>query len=424
MTFGRLVRWAFSAAVLVAVALAAVIAVTLLGGKSGGPVQVVKVSAEVIARGKYLAEASDCAACHSAPGGAPYAGGLAMPSGFGTIYATNITPDPDNGIGRWSADDFWQALHDGTRRDGQPLYPAMPYTSYRGMTRADSDAIYAYLMQLKPMKVPNIRTALDFPYNIRLGMMGWNLLFLSDTLPATSTGSSAAWQRGRYLVDVLGHCGECHTPRGIVGQMELSRSLTGFALGRVAAPDITPTGLAARGWTGAALRTYLGRGVAAPGSAFADMHQVVMLSTRNLTPNDLGAMTTYLLGDSPPPPAPLPSPLPLPSGDPATPNSAGRGTYVALCAGCHGLEGRGVPNTVVALVGNSTLRQADPRNLIVATLDGIAAENFPHRGSLQAMPGFADKLSDEQAAALVNYLRATWGGQKPDVTAAAVRALR
>ena len=115
--------------------------------------------AELVARGKYLAEAADCAACHSAPGGAPFAGGLAMQSGFGTIYATNITPDPDDGIGRWSADDFWRALHDGIRRDGQQLYPAMPYTSYRGMTRADADAIYAYVMQLRPMKVPNRRTA-------------------------------------------------------------------------------------------------------------------------------------------------------------------------------------------------------------------------------------------------------------------------
>ena len=190
MSFRRLADGLPSPLVLAAVALAAVVAVKLLGGKTGGPLQVVSAPAEVVARGKYLAEAADCAACHSAPGGAPFAGGLAMQSGFGTIYATNITPDPDNGIGRWSADDFWQALHDGTRRDGQPLYPAMPYTSYRGMTRADADAIYAYLMQLRPMKVANRRTQLDFPYDIRLGMMGWNLLFLTDSLPATSTGSS------------------------------------------------------------------------------------------------------------------------------------------------------------------------------------------------------------------------------------------
>ena len=422
MTFRRLVKLVTVAVVLAAVAVSAFVVIRLLDGKTGGAVQVVNAPAELVARGKYLAEAADCAACHSAPGGAPYAGGLAMQSGFGTIYATNITPDPDNGIGRWSADDFWRALHDGIRRDGQQLYPAMPYTSYRGMTRADADAIYAYVMQLRPMKVANRRTQLDFPYDIRLGMIGWNLLFLTDSVPAASTGSSAAWQRGRYLANVLGHCGECHTPRGMLGQMELSKPLTGFALGRVAAPDITPAGLASRGWTAESLRTYLGRGIAGPASAFSDMHQVIVLSTRNLTVEDNDAMVTFLLGDWPPPA------VPLPTADPAVLEVAasgpGRTDYVALCAGCHGLEGNGLPNTVVALRNNSTLRLADPRNLLVAMLDGIGPENFPHRASLQAMPGFADKLSDQQAAALANYLRIVWGGQKPDVTAAAVRALR
>ncbi|MEA2967145.1 MAG: hypothetical protein QOE78_406, partial [Alphaproteobacteria bacterium] len=307
MILRRVGRWAFigAAVILVAgIAAAAFAMKNLLSGKTGGPVQVVRAPAEVVARGKYLAEAADCAACHSAPDGAPFAGGLPMQTGFGTIYATNITPDPDHGLGRWSAEDFWRALHDGVRRDGQQLYPAMPYTSYRGITRADADAIYAYIMQLRPMKVENHRTELKFPFNIRLGMLGWNLLFLHDSLPAVSAGSSPAWQRGRYLVNVLGHCGECHTPRGIVGEMEISRSLTGFALGRVAAPDITPAGLAFRGWTAAGLRAYLGRGLARQGSAFSDMHPVIMLSTRNLTAEDLAAVATYLLGDNPPPPAP------------------------------------------------------------------------------------------------------------------------
>jgi mono/diheme cytochrome c family protein len=344
-----------------------------------------------------------------------------MPSGFGSIYATNITPDPDEGIGRWSAEDFWRALHDGIRRDGQQLYPAMPYTSYRGMTRADADAIYAYVMQLLPMKVANRRTELHFPFNIRLGMLGWNVLFLHDSLPAVSAGSSSAWQRGRYLVNVLGHCGECHTPRGIAGEMELSRALTGFALSRVAAPDITPAGLASRGWTSAGLRAYLGRGLARQGSAFGDMHPVIMLSTRNLTAEDLEAVATYLLGDNPPPAAPLPATAATES---AAASEVGRTSYVALCAGCHGLDGNGMPNTVVAMRNNSTLRLADPRNLIVAMLDGIGAANFPRHASMQAMPGFSDKLSDAEAAALANYLRVTWGGQKGDVTPAAVRALR
>jgi mono/diheme cytochrome c family protein len=425
MILRRLGRWAFigAAVILVAGVAAAAFAVkNLLSGKTGGSVQVVSAPAEVVARGKYLAEAADCVACHSAPGGAPFAGGLPMQTGFGTIYATNITPDPDDGLGRWSAEDFWRALHDGIRRDGQQLYPAMPYTSYRGMTRADADAIYAYIMQLRPMKVANRRTELKFPFNIRLGMLGWNLLFPHDSLPAVSAGSSPAWQRGRYLVNVLGHCGECHTPRGVVGEMELARSLTGFALGRVAAPDITPAGLASRGWTAAGLRAYLGRGLARQGSAFGDMHPVIMLSTRNLTPEDLAAVATYLLGDNPPPPAPQPAVGPAESA--AAAKGGGRMSYVALCAGCHGLDGDGVPNTVVALRANSTLRLVDPRNLIVAMLDGIGAENFPHRASMQAMPGFSDKLSDAEAAALANYLRATWGGQKADVTPAAVRALR
>lgn len=420
MTVRRRRTFLIAAAIVIAgIAAAAFSMRNLLSGKTGGPMQVVNAPPDVVARGKYLAEAADCAACHTAPGGAPLAGGLPMPSGFGTIYATNITPDPDNGIGRWSADDFWRALHDGVRRDGQQLYPAMPYTSYRGMTRADAEAIYAYLMQVRPMKVANRRTELNFPFNIRIGMVGWNLLFLHDSLPAVSVGSSPAWQRGRYLVNVLGHCGECHTPRGILGEMELSRSFTGFALGRVAAPDITPAGLAARGWTAAALVAFLGVGLSRQGSAFSDMHPVIMLSTRNLTPTDLDAVATYLLGDSPPAPTSLAAPEAATDA-----NGAGRNSYVALCAGCHGLEGNGMPNTVVAMRNNSTLRLADPRNLIVAMLDGIGAENFPHRQSMQAMPGFADKLSDAEAAALANYLRVTWGGQKGDVTADAVRALR
>jgi mono/diheme cytochrome c family protein len=253
-------------------------------------------------------------------------------------------------------------------------------------------------------------------------MLGWNLLFLRDSLPAASAGNSPAWQRGRYLVNVLGHCGECHTPRGVLGQMQLSREFAGAALSRVAAPDITPTGLISRGWTAAGLRAFLGRGLARQGSAFGDMHQVIMLSTRNLTEDDLAAAVTFLLGDSPPETALPPATNPMEIN--AAINGAGRVSYVALCAGCHGLDGNGVPNTVVPMRNNSTLRLADPHNLVVAILDGIGSENFPGRASMQKMPGFADKLNDSDAAALANYLRVTWGGQRGNVTPAMVRALR
>lgn len=387
----------------------------LLNGKTGGPVQIANAATDVDARGKYLAEVADCAACHTAPGGAPFAGGLAMQSGFGIIYTTNITPDPEHGIGHWTADDFWLSMHDGVRRDGNQLYPAMPYTSYRGMTRDDADAVYAYLMHLRPMNVANRGLGLAFPYNIRLGMRFWNLAFLTDSIPAVSIGDSIAWQRGRYVVNVLGHCGECHTPRGMVGEMLLSRPLTGFALGRVAAPDITPAGLASRGWTTETLSAFLAHGLSRQGSAFSDMHPVVMLSTRHLTPTDLHAAVTYLLGDVPPAVTTLVGRV-APDAD--------RISYLALCAGCHGPDGRGIPNTVVGLRENTTLRLRDPRNLIVSILDGIPAQDFPNLQSMQAMPGFADMLDDEQAASLVNYLRVTWGGQETDVTAATVHSFR
>ena len=417
MKIRRLLLVAFGSLVVAGLGVAGFASVNLLQGRTGGPIQHPNASADVVARGKYLAEAADCAACHTAPGGAPFAGGLPMLSGFGTIYATNITPDPDRGIGRWTADDFWRALHDGVRRDGQQLYPAMPYTSYRGMTRADADAIYAYVMQLRPMNVANRTTELSFPFNIRLGMLGWNITFLTDRIPAASRGSSPAWQRGRYLVNVLGHCGECHTPRGIVGQMKLSRPLTGFALGRISAPDITPAGLASRDWNGAGLKSFLGSGLAREGSAFSDMHPVILLSSRHLTADDMDAMVTFLLGDDPQQPATA-------AADKGAVEDGGRIAYVALCAGCHGLDGRGVPNTIIALRHNSTVQLLDPRNLIVVTLVGIEAEAFPYDQSMQQMPGFADKLNDEQVAALANYLRAAWSGQPGDVTPATVHALR
>ena len=211
-------------------------------------------AAEQIERGRYLVRAADCAACHTAPNGAPFAGGYELASPFGKFYGTNITPDKDHGIGKWSTEDFYKALHDGVSPD-KHLYPAMPYTSYRGLSRADTDAMYAYLMQqVKPAAVPNRPHDLGFPYNIRLAMIGWNLLFRDDQLPDASKGESPAWIRGRYLSNALGHCAECHTPRGRFGQMDGARPLKGEALARIGAPDISPQGLAARSSVRALLR--------------------------------------------------------------------------------------------------------------------------------------------------------------------------
>lgn len=379
-------------------------------------------AADQLARGRYLVKAADCAACHTATEGAPFAGGVKLASPFGTFYGTNITSDKEHGIGKWSAADFYKALHDGVSPHG-PLYPAMPYTSYRQLSRADTDAMYAWLMALKPAAVSNHEPELSFPFNMRFAVRFWNVLFLKDTLPDGSKGQSADWQRGRYLANALGHCAECHTPRGKFGQLDLASPLAGGALGRVVAPDITPQGLAARGWTAADLQTFFATGIAPQGSAFSEMYPVVHLSSQYLSHDDLRAMSTYLLGDQPPAPQPQPQPLQPVSAD-AAQLAAGRNLYLAACAGCHGSDGEGKPHVAVSMHGNSTVRQPDPHNLLVAMLDGIGAQDFPGLERMQDMPGFAAQFNDSEFAQLASYLRATWGGQPANVNADAVKALR
>lgn len=381
-----------------------------------GPVQQVIASSEQIARGRYLTQAADCAACHTAAGGAPLAGGYPLDTPFGTIFGSNLTPSADHGIGRWNKDDFFLALTQGVAPGGRHLYPAMPYTSYKGITREDADAIYAYLMSRPAVDVAIPANDMPFPFNQRMALIGWNLLFRnSDPMPVSSQGNSAEWQRGRYLSDVLGHCGECHTPRGMLGQMELSKPMQGGDLGRFIAPDITPQALAQRGWTPEDLSRFLSTGLAPQGSAFSEMHMVVDLSTRHLTPEDHQALVTYLMGDKPPQPV---------AAKIGQGSDAGRITYLDQCSACHERDGAGKPHVAVAMRDNATLRQPDGKNLIVSILDGLPAQQFPGNESMQSMPGFADRLDDAQIAELVNYLRVTWGGLPADITAEQVKALR
>ena len=377
--------------------------------------------ADLIARGRYLVRAADCAACHTAKDGAPFAGGVPLASPFGTFYGTNITPDKEHGIGKWSADDFYKALHDGVTPT-KHLYPAMPYTSYRGLSRGDTDAMYAYLtQQVKPVAAVNREHELRFPYNIRIAMAGWNVFFLKNALPDASVGNAAAWQRGRYLANALGHCAECHTPRSFAGQLDGGKPLGGAALGRVVAPDITPAGLAARGWTQADLQTFFGVGIAPQGSAFGEMYPVVHLSTQYLNQADLGALATYLLGDKAPAPQPL-KPVAA-TADNADQLKAGRAHYLAVCAGCHGRDGEGKPHVAVQMLGNATVRNADAHNLLVSMLDGIEEQRFPGTEAMQDMPSFA-QMDDTELAVLANYLRTSFGGQPADITADRVKGLR
>jgi len=387
-----------------------------------GPEQQVHANAQQLAHGRYLLDAADCAACHTASGGAPFAGGVPLHSPFGTIHGTNITPDPDHGIGRYTTDDFFHAMTKGEARDGHQLYPAMPYVSYKSMTRADSDAIYAYLMNQVAVKQANPSNDVNFPANIRAGVHVWNLLFAGAQARPASQGNSHVWQRGRYLVETLGHCGECHSPRGALGQVDRDRPLGGNnELGRFAAPDITPQGLAARGWAGASLREYLATGSSALAVASDEMLNVVNLSTSRLNAQDLDAMTIYLLGDAPPAPA---TPANVVTRVAASADAAGQRHYFDLCAGCHGRDGGGVPNVAVSLRANSSVRDSSPHNLIVAVLDGLPEHDFPGLARMQDMPGFAADLDDAEVAVLATWLRQRFGGQSAPVNVESVRELR
>lgn len=377
--------------------------------------------AELVKRGEYLARAADCMACHTAEGGAPYAGGLPIASPFGTIYGSNITPDKEYGIGAYSADEFFAALTQGKRKDGANLYPAMPYTSYHLIKRADADAIYAYLMSVEPVHRAAPQTALSFPFNVRVGLSGWNMLYGKGVQLPSSAGKSETWQRGQYLVEVLGHCGECHTPRNAIGALQQDKRLSGGMLNGYLAPSLLPEDLAARGWNRADLSAFLEHGMSGQGSMFNEMFPVHHHSTQHLESQDLAAMATYLLGDTPPAPKAVQH-VPYPQLSESA--KRGRQQYLNVCAGCHGMEGEGKPHVAVAMQGNTTLRLADSRNLLRVIVDGIGEQQFGGFERMQPMPGFAEKLDDAQLTDLLNYLRQSWGGLPGDLDVQAVSQLK
>lgn len=380
------------------------------------PKQTIYAHQDIINRGQYLAKVGDCASCHTANDGAELAGGYPMSTPFGLLYSGNITPSVDYGIGRWTADDFYKAMTEGIAPPSRHLYPAMPYTYFNHVTRSDSDALYAYLMTLPAIDAPPLDNQLGFPFNQRMLLMGWNLLFFDHTpLPSVSVGNSEAWQRGEYIVNTLGHCAMCHSPMGDFGELKRDQILQGGILGRFAAPALTPQALAERGWNQTDLDQYLSTGIAEQGSAFSDMYPVIHNSTQFMTDDDIHAISTYLMGDQP---------LPAKEVTIAQGNAEGQSMYLELCSGCHNLDGTGKPNVAIAMVNNSTVRNPDPHNLIVAILDGLPWQTFPNDERFQSMPAFAKDITNEQMANLVNYLRATWGGLPEDVTTADIEKLR
>lgn len=373
-----------------------------------------------VARGKALVIAGDCVACHTAPGGQPFAGGLALQTPFGSIVAPNITPDGATGIGSWSADDFARAMHHGRRPDGAYLYPAFPYPYYAKVTRADVEAIYAYLRTLPPVDNRVDRDTLPFPFNIRLLMAGWNMLFFKPGSFKPDPARSAEFNRGAYLVDGLGHCGACHTPFNAFGASRDSQYLEGNRIDNWTAPNITNDARVGLGkWSVEDIVQYLQTGQNGFSLASGPMKDVVENSTSKMPAADLKAMAVYLKERGAAGPS---ASTALAASDPRM--QAGEAIYVDTCAACHVRSGAGVAHLFPKLAGNAVTIQDDPASLIRIIIAGgraAATERFP---TSPAMPSLGYRLSDSQIASVVTYVRNSWGNAAAPVTEETVKALR
>jgi mono/diheme cytochrome c family protein len=362
----------------------------------------------LIARGKYLALAADCNSCHTAPGGAPFAGGAPLKSAFGTLYGANITSDVETGIGSWSRADFERALRVGVRKDGAYLYPAMPYTSYTKLSAADLDALWAYIRTVPAVRNIPPANKLPFPLTIRSGLGVWQSLYFRPGAFAPLPGKSAVWNRGAYLVEALGHCDECHTPRNVAQALEPQHQLTGAQIEGWYAPDISSESLSKlSGRPVDQIAQYLKSG-ALPGNVktFGPMQLVISDSLRYLTDSDRRAMAVYLVdqpkGVTPQKPAPVKYAR----------LAAGKRVYDEYCSGCHQGNGKGSIGTVPALAGNDAVTAAEPYNVVMAVLEG-----FEPQGTWGAMASFAASLSDDQISDVTNYVRTAWGnGAMPNAT--------
>ena len=371
-------------------------------------------------RGKALAIAGDCVACHTAPGGVPFAGGLALTTPFGAIMTPNITPDEATGIGRWSRDDFARAVHEGRRPNGAYLYPAFPYPYYARVTRQDTDSIYAYLRTLAPVSNPVNRNTLPFPFNIRMSMMGWNALFFTPGQFVPDRNRSEEFNRGAYLVEGLGHCGACHTPLNALGANKADLFLQGNQIDNWTAPNITNDEQAGLGkWSVDEVVQYLKTGQTRSTIASGPMKEVVEKSTSHMPDADLRAIAVYLKERGQ---AGAPAPVPVAASDPRM--QVGEAIFVDTCSACHTRTGAGIEHLFPRLAGDAIVRQADPTTLVRIILTGVRGAGTDARPTSPAMPSFGYRLDDSQVAAVVTYIRNSFGNAAPAVDAELVRTLR
>ena len=374
-----------------------------------------------IERGRYLSVLGDCAACHTAPGGQPFAGGLALQTPFGKLVAPNITPDRETGIGNMTDDEFLAALHDGRGDHGTRLYPAMPYPAYTKMTDDDVLAMRAYFATVAPVRNRVISNQLPFPLNIRLSMAFWNAFNFAPGRYQPNLRKSAEWNRGAYIVEGAAHCGTCHTPKTVLGDDKNEQAFAGATLQGWFAPNITTDShKGIGGWSKDDLVEYLKTGTNNWTLASGPMAEAVTHSTARMTDEDISAIATYLKdsGEG----GFVPKPEPVAASDKAM--RAGAAIYKDSCAACHRDTGAGEVHLFPRLAGSALVQSDDPTTLVRMALQGTRAASTPTKPTAPAMPAFDWRLNDEQTAAVLTYIRNSWGNAAGPVSSGIVASER
>ena len=380
----------------------------------------------LVERGRYLAIAGNCASCHTAGDGELLAGAVAFATPFGKIYSTNITPDEETGIGKWTPAQFLRALRQGVDADGEHLYPVFPYTSFTKVTDADGAALFAYLKSVPAVSARAPQNEMSFPYNQRSLMYAWKALFFTAGAYQPDAAKSPEWNRGAYLVEGLAHCSACHSPRNFLGAERSDMAMTGGVhtdrvpggeLREWSAPNLTsaPNGLGS--WPVEEIAAYLKTGKNSYVATYGPMNEVIMNSTRHLSDADVRAMATYLKA------------LPPNAGDVGAPAkdevlSAGSTLYDVHCGTCHLPTGLGGADTGTRLAGVPSVQASNPASLINVILYGPELPDPPLPAKWQPMEPFGDKLNDEEVAALISYVRSAWGNKGGAVTPAQVAKQR
>lgn len=383
-------------------------------------------SQAAVEKGASLAAIGNCITCHTKDGGAPYAGGRAINTPFGKIYATNITPDPDTGIGRWSAEAFVRAVREGVSADGRHLYPAFPYDHMTKTTEDDVKAVYAFLMTRRAVSATTPPNDLSFPYNVRTLVAGWKLLYLEGSAYQPVAGKSAEWNRGAYLVEGLAHCGSCHTPRGRFGAEIKYEAYSGGTTDGWTAPALNAKSPAIAPWTADRIYNYLRRGADSMHGTVTGPMAPVVHNLAGVADADIRAMAVYV--------ADIAAAAKVADGataqamgrartEAAKATGPGAAIYSGACAGCHGEAGRSPLDPALNLALSSAIRVDDPGNLVRIVRDGIAPP-IPGQGGY--MPPFGATLTDKQITDLVTYVRATFSDRQPfaGVEQAVARARR